>query len=161
MDELKKVLIEMIDNYELELNEINNLFQNTYSYKKILDLSTKELIRYLYYFEFKNKFNTLCEISNNISNNIEELSTNEFKIIIENLETILQHKYIETLKTNNPIDKNNIVYEILKKTFTENDIFNNKKYDDFLKLINTDNKKIFMSELYIILTYKLIYVNII
>ena len=154
MDELKKVLIEMIDNYELELNEINNLFQNTYSYKKILDLSTKELIRYLYYFEFKNKYNTLCEISNNISNNIDELSTNEFKIIIENLETILQHKYIETLKTNNPIDKNNIVYEILKKTFTENDIFNNQKYDDFLKLINTDNKKIFMSALYIILTYK-------
>ena len=154
MDELKKVLIEMIDNYELELNEINNLFQNTYSYKKILDLSTKELIRYLYYFEFKNKYNTLCEISNNISNNMDELSTNEFKIIIENLETILQHKYIETLKTNNPIDKNNIVYEILKKTFTENDIFNNQKYDDFLKLINTDNKKIFMSALYIILTYK-------
>ena len=132
MDELKKVLIEMIDNYELELNEINNLFQNTYSYKKILDLSTKELIRYLYYFEFKNKYNTLCEISNNISNNIDELSTNEFKIIIENLETILQHKYIETLKTNNLIDKNNIVYDILKKTFTENDIFDYKKYDDFL-----------------------------
>ena len=154
MDELRKVLIETIEKYEKEIKEFNILLEKTSSYKKILEMSTKDLIIYLYIFEFKKNRRLLEELVNNILPCFEKIEIKEFKVLIENLDTILYNKDIEELKSNNILNKNNIIYNILLKMFTYDDIFIHNKYNNFKKFIDTENKQIFMSALYIIFAYK-------
>ena len=153
MDELRKILLETIESYEKDIKSLNIFLEKTNSYKKILEMSKKDLILYLYAFEFNNNSKLLEELVSSILPCFDNINITEFKLIIENLDTILNNKDIEELKTDNILDKNNILHSILEKMFTCNNIFSYKKFNEFKRFIDTENKQIFMSALYIILTY--------